>query len=64
MRIAARLQWQYGEKNNASIKCSTRPIDLPTSAVTLEMGNGYVDGHARETLELLRTCPALAARLT
>jgi L-erythro-3,5-diaminohexanoate dehydrogenase len=33
------------------------------SAVTLEIGNGYLDGHARETLELLRTCPALAARL-
>jgi L-erythro-3,5-diaminohexanoate dehydrogenase len=33
------------------------------SAVTLEIGNGYLEGHARETLELLRTCPALAARL-
>jgi hypothetical protein len=46
------------------MRIAARLQDLPTSAVTLEMGNGYVDGHARETLELLRTCPALAARLT
>ena len=33
------------------------------SPVTLEIGNGYTEGHAQETLELLRAYPALAARL-
>jgi L-erythro-3,5-diaminohexanoate dehydrogenase len=33
------------------------------SAVTLEIGNGCVEGHAQETLDLLRTYPALSARL-